>query len=74
MRQQIVVELRDKVGLVASDSAESVVTRQGASAQDEAVQALIALGYSDVDAAHALQDIDVSLSVEERVRLALRSR
>lgn len=70
--EQIVVELRDKVGLVATDSAESVVTRGGIGAQDEATQALIALGYSDADAALALQDIDPSLSTEERIKQALK--
>ena len=48
--EQIIVELRDKVGLIASDEAEGVVTRGGLDASDEAVQALVALGYSEYDA------------------------
>ena len=47
--EQIIVELRDKVG-VASDDAESIVGRSGIGAQDEATQALITLGYADADA------------------------
>jgi len=39
--------------------------------QDEAVEALVALGYSSADAAKALQGIDESLSTEERVKRAL---
>lgn len=72
--EQIVVELRDKVGLVATDAAEGVVTRQGTSAQDEAVQALMALGYTDTDAALALQGIDSTLPVEERIKQALKGK
>lgn len=70
--EQMVVELRDKVGLMVSDDAEAVVGRAGISAQDEATQALIALGYSDIDAQKALQSISSDLSTEDRVKLALR--
>lgn len=70
--EQIVVELRDKVGLESDATAEAVVYRPGVSGQDEATEALIALGYSPQDAAKALQTIDATLSTEERIRLALR--
>jgi Holliday junction DNA helicase RuvA len=70
--EQIVVELRDKVGLVVSDSAEDIVTRGGVNTQDEAVQALIALGYSETDAMLALKDINPLFSTEDRIKLALR--
>jgi len=70
--EQVVVELRDKVGLAAGATAESIVNRPGVSLQDEAVEALVALGYSPQDAAMALQKIDPSLSVEERIKLALK--
>lgn len=70
--EQIVVELRDKVGLLASDMAEDIVTRGGVDAEDEAAQALVALGYSEVDAMLALKNIDQSLSSEDRIKLALK--
>lgn len=70
--EQIVVELRDKVGGVVTSGAEDIVTRAGIDASDEAAQALIALGYTEADAAQALKNIDADLSVEERVTLALR--
>jgi len=70
--EQIVVELRDKVGLAASETAEGVVMRPGINAQDEAVEALISLGYSPQDATVALKNVDAALPVEERVRLALK--
>ncbi len=71
--EQIVVELRDKVGLSSSDSADSVVSR-GANRQrnDEAFQGLVALGYSDVDALEALANVDPDLSTEERITQALK--
>lgn len=70
--EQMVVELRDKVGLVAGAEAEGIVTRGGVNTADEAVQALLALGYSDADAQLALQNIDATLPVEERIKLALK--
>lgn len=70
--EQIVVELRDKVGLVAGDSAEGIVTRPGINTQDEAVEALMSLGYSPQDATMALKDIDPELPAEERIKLALK--
>lgn len=72
--EQIVVELRDKVGLSASHAAEGIVSRPGVNSQDEAAEALISLGYSPQDATTALQAIDASLPVEERIRLALKAK
>ncbi len=71
--EQIVVELRDKVGLGASEAAEGIVTRPGVVSGDEAVEALISLGYSPQDATAALKDIDKDLAVEERIKLALKA-
>jgi Holliday junction DNA helicase RuvA len=70
--EQIVVELRDKVGLAASDMAEDIVGRPGVNTQDEAVEALISLGYAPQDAAAALAKIDTELPTEERIKLALK--
>lgn len=72
--EQIVVELRDKVGLAASDAAEGIVSRPGVDAQDEAVEALIALGYAPADASLALKDIDKNLPTEDRIKQALKGR
>lgn len=70
--EQIVVELRDKVGLNASEAAEGIVSRPGIATGDEAVEALISLGYSPQDATLALKEIDADLPVEERIKLALK--
>ncbi len=72
--EQMVVELRDKVGLVAGAAAEGIVSRSGVNLSDEAVQALIALGYSEIDAQTALEKIDTNLSTEERITLALKGK
>lgn len=72
--EQIVVELRDKVGLVATGAAEDIVTRGGINTADEAVQALVSLGYSETDAMLALKNVDASLPTEERIKLALKGK
>lgn len=71
--EQMVVELRDKVGLAATDDAEGIVSRGAVDTNDEAVQALIVLGYSDIDAQRALNGIDSTLSTEARIKLALKA-
>lgn len=70
--EQIVVELRDKVGLIVSGSAEEIVTRGGINASDEAAQALMSLGYTESDAVIALKGIDPGLSTEDRIKQALK--
>lgn len=70
--EQIVVELRDKVGAPVGDGADQLINRSGINQQDEALQALISLGYSEYDAALALESVDSTLSVEERIKSALK--
>ena len=70
--EQVVVELRDKVGITVGSAADEVVHRGGVDATDDAVQALMALGYSDIDAQNALRAIDKELPLEERIRQALK--
>jgi Holliday junction DNA helicase RuvA len=69
--ERVVVDLKDKVGLgTAADS--DVWIGSVAAVQDEAIQALISLGYSLQDAANTLSSIDISLDTEERIRQALK--
>lgn len=70
--EQIVVELRDKVGVAVGDAAEQLVNRSGINQNDEALQALVSLGFSEYDAQTVLQKIDSSLSVEDRIKQALK--
>lgn len=69
--ERVVVDLKDKVGLISSDSATDFLQ---ISSEDEAAQALMGLGFSSVEASKALSGIDKKLSVEEKVRQALKVR
>jgi Holliday junction DNA helicase RuvA len=71
--ERVVVELKDKVGLVGVDL-ESTGLLQGENALsgDEAAQALVSLGYTAADASIALKDIDPELDTAERIKLALK--
>ena len=71
--ERVVVELKDKVGLVGVDL-ESTGLLQGEDTlmKDEAVEALVALGYSPQDAGKALQKVDPELPTEARIKAALK--
>ena len=70
--ERIVVDLKDKVGLAGVDLAATGILQSDVVAlQDEAAQALVALGYSAQDAAKALTDVSVDLPLEERIKRAL---
>lgn len=70
--ERVVVDLKNKVGIEASDDATDFLG--GASTGDEAVQALIALGYNSEDAVERLRGIDTKLAVEIRIKQALKDR
>jgi len=73
--ERVVVELKDKVGLTGVELSSTGMLQGEASAlQDEAVQALVALGYDAADAAKALQGVDASLPTEMRIKEALKVR
>ncbi len=74
--ERIVLELKDKLvnsvgGEISADigSAASIVEE---SSSAEAVEALVALGFSQSDAAVAVGSMDKSLSVDEMIRLGLK--
>lgn len=66
---RIIVDLKDKVGLPTKYDMQ-VQTELNTS--DEALEALMALGYTLADASKALEGIDVSLPTAQRVREALK--
>ncbi|MDB5185946.1 MAG: Holliday junction helicase, subunit [Candidatus Saccharibacteria bacterium] len=72
--ERVVVELKDKVGLVSTVNSESFFAGTASANVDEAVQALVSLGYTLPDAVTALVDVDPSKSTEERIKLALKAR
>lgn len=72
--ERIVVDLKDKVGLVGVDIATTgLLVGEAIGSQDEAVQGLVSLGYSVQDAVKALREVDESLSTEDRIKAALRA-
>lgn len=68
--ERIVVDLSDKVGLAVTVAHASGVAHIPAG--DEALEALMALGYNLNDATVALENIPKDLPTAERVTLALR--
>jgi Holliday junction DNA helicase RuvA len=70
--ERVVVELKDKVGLAPSESATEFLTTPAADPSDEALQGLVALGYSVQDAAEALKKVDDKLPATERIKQALK--
>lgn len=69
--ERVVVDLKDKVGLAASADATEFLTTS-ADPSDEALQGLVALGYSVQDAAEALKKVDTKLPAPERIKQALK--
>lgn len=71
--ERVIVDLKDKVGLPTKYGATEVkaaIVPEG----DEALDALMALGFPLKEATEALAKVDANLSVEERIRLALKQR
>lgn len=70
--ERVVVELKDKVGLVGVDlESTGLLQSETSLTGDEAVEALVALGYSSQDAANALRKVDPELPTPERIKQAL---
>jgi holliday junction DNA helicase RuvA len=70
--ERVVIELKDKVGLISTADSDSLFISTAAVQGDEAVQALVSLGFTLQDAVTALQAVNKELSVEERITLALK--
>ena len=73
--ERVIVDLRDKVGIPSHNGATDVVgVKTTVAENDEALDALIALGFPLKEATAALEKVDTSLSVEDRIREALKNR
>ncbi|KKU20324.1 MAG: Holliday junction DNA helicase, subunit A [Candidatus Saccharibacteria bacterium GW2011_GWA2_46_10] len=70
--ERVVVDLKDKVGLQAAEQATDFLTT-AADPGDEALQGLVALGFSVQDAAEALKKVDNKLPPSERIKQALKT-
>lgn len=70
--ERVIVDLRDKVGIPSHYGATEAKFAKVANEPDEALDALIALGFPLKEATAALERVDSSLSVEERIKMALK--
>ncbi|MFN0153047.1 MAG: Holliday junction branch migration protein RuvA [Gaiella sp.] len=68
--ERIVLELREKIGAI---DLPSVSMAAGTEGHETAREALVELGWTPGEAEQALAGVDPDLTVEERVRAALRS-
>ncbi|SRR6266496_131680 len=67
--ERVTNELRDKVGLPTLQMAGSPARLVGS---DDALDALVALGYSLQHATHALSQVDAGLDIQNRIKQALK--
>lgn len=71
--ERVAVDLHDKVGLALRTNNDVLGNSQIIAGSDEALEALMALGYSLADATKALEGVSTDLSTAERVTEALKS-
>ena len=76
LAQRMVLELKDKVGAVASgdmfDTVNTVGNAGSGTPAKEAIEALVSLGYSQSEAALAVGKLDGSLPTDDLLRGALK--
>lgn len=69
---RVVVDLSDKVGLPTHYGRTEAPVQTELNTSDEALEALMALGYTLADATKALENVDVNLPTSQRVTEALK--
>jgi Holliday junction DNA helicase RuvA len=72
--ERVVVDLSDKVGHAIRADVNSIGFSSYVTVNDEALEALMALGYNLNDATKSLEGISTELSTAERVTQALRGK
>ena len=70
--ERVVVDLSDKVGLPTQYGRVETIVQTELNTSDEALEALMALGYTLADATKALENVDVNLPTAQRVTEALK--
>lgn len=76
LAQRIILELKDKVAALPvsnSDEVSAVTSVSSTSVSKEAVEALVALGFSHSEASLAVGKLDNSLSTEAMIKEALKN-
>ena len=71
--ERVIVDLRDKVGIPSHYGATETTFIKTTDEPDEALDALIALGFPLKEATAALEKVDPNLPIEERIKLALKN-
>lgn len=70
--ERVTVDLRDKVGAPTVLTNGALAPTAEIPANDEALEALMALGFNLQDASEALKNVDTNLPTAQRVTLALK--
>jgi holliday junction DNA helicase RuvA len=73
--ERIILELKDKVGVAAAWEAAAAGRHDGAGKVNDALLALISLGFKQVEAQKALREVhtpNATQETDELVRLALK--
>lgn len=70
--ERVVVDLSDKVGLPTQYGRANGPVQTELNTSDEALEALMALGYTLADATKALENVDIKLPTAQRVTEALK--
>ena len=70
--ERVVVDLSDKVGLPTHYGRTETPLQTELNTSDEALEALMALGYTLADATKALENVDINLPTSQRVTEALK--
>ena len=70
--ERVVVDLKDKVGLPLRTDVNNTGISESINHSDEALEALMALGYNLADASRALEGVPMDLSTADRVTQALK--
>ena len=70
--ERVVVDLSDKVGLPTHYGRADTPVQVELNTSDEALEALMALGYTLADATKALENVDTNLPTAQRVTEALK--
>ena len=70
--ERVVVDLSDKVGLPVSHTMGASLNVPAAATNDEALEALMALGFTLADGVAALEGVSDELPTEQRIKEALR--
>ncbi len=72
--ERIIIELKNKVFVENSADIELGNMINKIDQSDEALQALISLGFTQNDATKALMNVDRSLPIEEQIKVALKEK